>query len=106
MLVKPITHPIRGQRFRGFLKYLLKIDLSCFDGQLSCPGGESHDSTERREGSAAVPLAGKAAGDGAALREAPWADGGRPALRRDRADDSAVARAVAPGYHGEPGGAS
>src|SRR5206468_12405322 len=37
------------------MKYLLKIDLSCFDGQPSCPRGGPSDQTERCEGARAVP---------------------------------------------------
>src|SRR5262245_48911267 len=49
------------------VKYLLKIDLSCLDGQPSCPRGGSSDQTERREGAPAVSLAGEATADGAAF---------------------------------------
>src|SRR5439155_19396828 len=80
------------------VKYLPEIDLLCFDGQPSCLRGETDDSTERCEGADAVPVASKTATDGAPLRTAPWADSGRTPIRGQREDDSALARAVAPGW--------
>src|SRR4030095_10860439 len=77
------------------LKYLLRIYLSCLDGQPSCPGGEAHDSTQRCEGPAAVPVAGATAAHGAALRATPWPRGGRETMRGQCQDDSALAGAVA-----------
>src|SRR2546427_13236470 len=77
------------------VKYLLKIDLSCLDGQPSCPRGGSSDQTERCEGPAAVPVEGQAAADGNSLRTASRTDGGRPPLRSQCPDDPALAGAGA-----------
>src|SRR5438309_2027960 len=77
------------------VKYLLKIDRSCLDGQPGCPGGEADDSTQRREGAAAVPVAGATAAHGASLCAAAWPHGGRETIRGQYQDDSALASAVA-----------
>src|SRR4029450_8953489 len=90
----------------GSLKYLLKIDLSCLDGQPSCPRGGASDQTERCEGPAAVPVESQAAVDGNPLRAASRSDSSRPSVRRQRPDDPPLAGAVAWGRGGgsAPGG--
>src|ERR1700730_2383676 len=78
------------------VKYLLKIDLLCFDGQ---PGGElppkggPHDQAQRREGSAAVSDAGAVSPAGVGVRARARAGRRWPPLRTQCADGPAVAEA-------------
>src|SRR5882724_11706390 len=80
------------------VKYLLKIDRLCFDGQqtsrLATPRG-AHDRAERREGSVAVSDAGAVSPARSAVRAGARAKRRGPPLRAQCSDDSAVAEAVA-----------
>src|SRR5262249_33009331 len=67
-----------------------------------CQTGEAHDPTERCEGAAAIPVASETAADGASLRATPWTHCGRPPIRRQRSNDSALAGALATGSRAGP----
>src|SRR5260370_28757822 len=80
------------------VKYLLKIDLLCFDRQLGVQPvqtkGGGHDQAQRREGAAAVSDAGAVSPAGAGVCVAARARRRGPALRTQRSDDSAGGEAL------------
>src|SRR5712691_8548324 len=96
----------RGQGSWRLVKYLLKIDLLCFDGQ---PGVQLtktrrlHDQAQRREGSAAVSDAGAVSPVGAGVCGTARAGRRGPPLRPQCSDDSALAEALAAGRGGGTG---
>jgi hypothetical protein len=90
------------KRAKPDLKYRLRIDLSCFDGQPSCPRGGPSDQTERCESAPAVPVEGSAAAHGPAVRTALWLKSGRAPIWRHCADDPTLAGPVARGSAAGP----